>query len=200
MVKQPTAEQTEFQMQSEDFPALPGTQPNDGSAQQMNMNHNIGSNTASIGNSGDGVLDLSNGSRDHENESSAAQDKALKRGVQTSPDGSRHACHIYASLSEKKEKNGKKIQIFFLLFEIRRPRYEYSGQYGEQSIWHGWSSYIHSSGRIESKSGDACNGTRFNWSRIEFEFTRESVSNLWWPILRSTLPVRNELLLAIIFF
>lgn len=109
MVKQPTAEQTEFQMSSEDFPALPGTQLSDGlmsSAQQMNMNHNIGSNTASIGNSGDGILDLSNGSRDLDkshhhlsdlhSESSAAQDKAFKRGVQTSPDGmtKRHICAV----------------------------------------------------------------------------------------------------------
>lgn len=111
MVKQPTAEQTEFQMSSEDFPALPGTQLNDGlmsSAQQMNMNHNIGSNTASIGNSGDGVLDLSNGSRDHDkshhhlsdlqSESSAAQDKAFKRGVQTSPDGM-SIMHIHTRFS-----------------------------------------------------------------------------------------------------
>lgn len=46
MVKQPTAEQTEFQMSSEDFPALPGTQLNDGimssASQQMNMNHATG--------------------------------------------------------------------------------------------------------------------------------------------------------------
>lgn len=47
MVKQPTAEQTEFQMSSEDFPALPGTQLNDGimssaASQGMTMNHNSG--------------------------------------------------------------------------------------------------------------------------------------------------------------
>lgn len=47
MVKQPTAEQTEFQMSSEDFPALPGTQLSDGiltsaASQGMTINHNAG--------------------------------------------------------------------------------------------------------------------------------------------------------------
>lgn len=99
MVKQPTAEQTEFQMSNEDFPALPGTQLNDlmvsSSSQQLNLNHALGS---SMVNSGDG-MDCSNGSRDldgkshhhmsgdMQNDSSSAQDKAFKRGIQTSPDG-----------------------------------------------------------------------------------------------------------------
>ncbi|XP_055302150.1 regulator of gene activity isoform X2 [Sitodiplosis mosellana] len=102
MVKQPTAEQTEFQMSNEDFPALPGTQLNDlmssSSSQQLNLNHNIGGGS-NVGNSGDG-LDCANGStRDMDNKShhhlssdlqgdlSSAQDKAFKRGIQTSPDG-----------------------------------------------------------------------------------------------------------------
>lgn len=100
MVKQPTAEQTEFQMSSEDFPALPGTQLNDlmssSSSQQLNLNHAIGVGSG-IGNSADG-LDHSNGSRDMDkahhhmsvdlqSDSSSAQDKAFKRGIQTSPDG-----------------------------------------------------------------------------------------------------------------
>lgn len=102
MVKQPTAEQTEFQMSNEDFPALPGTQLNDlmssSSSQQLNLNHNIGGGS-NVGNSGDG-LDCANGSsRDMDNkshhhlssdlqgDSSSAQDKAFKRGIQTSPDG-----------------------------------------------------------------------------------------------------------------
>lgn len=99
MVKQPTAEQTEFQMSNEDFPALPGTQLNDlmssSSAQQLNLG-GIGV-CSNVGNSMDG-LDHSNGSRDMDkahhhmtgdlqSDSSSAQDKAFKRGIQTSPDG-----------------------------------------------------------------------------------------------------------------
>lgn len=101
MVKQPTAEQTEFQMSNEDFPALPGTQLNDlmssSSSQQLNLNHSIGGGS-NVVNSGDG-LDCPNGSTrdldgktlhhmsgDMQNDSSA-QDKAFKRGIQTSPDG-----------------------------------------------------------------------------------------------------------------
>lgn len=109
MVKQPTAEQTEFQMSNEDFPALPGTQLSDGmltsSAQQLNLNHNMGGNNNSgVGGGGDGmssVLDHGNGSsRDMDNKlhllsgaigelqsDSVSQDKAFKRGIQTSPDG-----------------------------------------------------------------------------------------------------------------
>lgn len=98
MVKQPTAEQTEFQMSNEDFPALPGTQLNDlmssSSSQQLNLNHAIG---VGSGVGADG-LDHANGSRDMDkahhhmsgdlqNDSSSAQDKAFKRGIQTSPDG-----------------------------------------------------------------------------------------------------------------
>lgn len=102
MVKQPTAEQTEFQMSNEDFPALPGTQLNDlmssSSSQQLNLNHNIGVGS-NVGNSGDG-LDCANGatrdmdnkshhhlSSDMQSDSSSAHDKAFKRGIQTSPDG-----------------------------------------------------------------------------------------------------------------
>lgn len=101
MVKQPTAEQTEFQMSNEDFPALPGTQLNDlmssSSSQQLNLNHSIGGGS-NVVNSGDG-MDCPNGSTrdldgktlhhmsgDMQNDSSA-QDKAFKRGIQTSPDG-----------------------------------------------------------------------------------------------------------------
>lgn len=113
MVKQPTAEQTEFQMSSEDFPALPGTQLTDGlmsssGSQQMGMNHNLGGNTSSsVGGGGGGMggiagsgLDCgsnsldnkahhlgSSGTGDMHNDSVSAQDKAFKRGIQTSPDG-----------------------------------------------------------------------------------------------------------------
>lgn len=116
MVKQPTAEQTEFQMSSEDFPALPGTQLNDGSisassTQQINLSHSLGTNTSSstsgtisgdpMGGLSGTALDCGSGvTRDLENkvhqltsigdlqaESSHSQDKAFKRGIQTSPDG-----------------------------------------------------------------------------------------------------------------
>lgn len=62
MVKQPTAEQTEFQMSSEDFPALPGTQITDGLmtssgsstvAHQItgvNLNHNLSGNSTTNAN------------------------------------------------------------------------------------------------------------------------------------------------------
>lgn len=119
MVKQPTAEQTEFQMSSEDFPALPGTQLTDGimtssASQQIGVSHSLGGNTSSSvtgGNSGmggisGGGLDCGNGSSnldskghhhlsgsggsggvDMQNDSIPVQDKAFKRGIQTSPDG-----------------------------------------------------------------------------------------------------------------
>lgn len=117
MVKQPTAEQTEFQMSSEDFPALPGTQLTDGlmstsASQQLGMNH-LGGNTSSsvsgggggMGGIGGGGLDCGNGqtgnmdnkghlllsgsgnTSDLQSDSVSVQDKAFKRGIQTSPDG-----------------------------------------------------------------------------------------------------------------
>lgn len=127
MVKQPTAEQTEFQMSSEDFPALPGTQLNDGlissaASQQMGLNHNLGGNTSSsvsgggggMGGISGGGLDCGTNSLDTKNhhltntgtgdlqiDTNSAQDKAFKRGIQTSPDGnactidSIHFTHLY---------------------------------------------------------------------------------------------------------
>lgn len=111
MVKQPTAEQSEFQMSNEDFPALPGTQIGDNNSvvQQSNMSHNMNNNAvANLG--GGNVLDLVGGndgknSNHHHNsmigvgmalsaEAVAAQDKAFKRGVQTSPDGMYNIFHI----------------------------------------------------------------------------------------------------------
>lgn len=159
MVKQPTAEQTEFQMSSEDFPALPGTQLSDGiltsaASQGMTINHNagrffrifdsiqfsvalcfayivhlihcascflfsfsffvcvcgsarrlyhtvnhgLGGNVATVG-GGDGInsgIDFGNGAtrdldKSHHHladlQLDSSQDKAFKRGIQTSPDG-----------------------------------------------------------------------------------------------------------------
>lgn len=115
MVKQPTSEQTEFQMSSEDFPALPGTQMSDGlltaaAGQQLGMNHNLGGNTSSsVGGGGGGMGGISGGgldcgtnsldSKNHhmigvvsselQSDSNLMQDKAFKRGIQTSPEGNR---------------------------------------------------------------------------------------------------------------
>lgn len=108
MVKQPTAEQSEFQMSNEDFPALPGTQIGDHSGSQpSNMQHTMNNNSAVIG-GGSSVLDLGGDGKNSNHHGSgavgagmilspeavSAQDKAFKRGVQTSPDGT---CVIYFS-------------------------------------------------------------------------------------------------------
>lgn len=101
MVKQPTAEQSEFQMSNEDFPALPGTQIGDSVPHQSSLTHVLNNNI--VGGGGNSVMDLG-GSMDGKNvnhhgsgaigagmilnpEVVSAQDKAFKRGVQTSPDG-----------------------------------------------------------------------------------------------------------------
>lgn len=103
MVKQPTAEQSEFQMSNEDFPALPGTQIGDNSgSQQSSLSHSL-NNNAVVGGGVNSVLDIggsldAKGSNHHGSgaigagmilnpEAVSAQDKAFKRGVQTSPDG-----------------------------------------------------------------------------------------------------------------
>lgn len=94
-------------MSNEDFPALPGTQIGDsGLSQQPNMSHGLNHNVT-VGGGVNSVLDLSGsldgkGSNHHGSgaigagmilnpEAVSAQDKAFKRGVQTSPDGRR--CH-----------------------------------------------------------------------------------------------------------
>lgn len=124
MVKQPTAEQTEFQMSSEDFPALPGTQLTDGlitssASQQLGMNHSLGGTSSSAVSSGGGGMtsiggsgidcgigvvnmsgsnstdgkglhhgsSTSNSNMEHQSDSISVQDKAFKRGIQTTPDG-----------------------------------------------------------------------------------------------------------------
>jgi len=82
MVKQPTAEQSEFQMSSEDFPALPGTQITDGTLSTNSLGGlHDGADKGSGGGGAAGVgMDL-------QTESVSGNDKAFKRGVQTSPDG-----------------------------------------------------------------------------------------------------------------
>lgn len=81
MVKQPTTEQTEFTMSSEDFPALPGTQNMEGSSNNALSNNIEGAEKLSaVGGGMSMAMDL-------QAEASAMNDKAMKRGVQTSPDG-----------------------------------------------------------------------------------------------------------------
>jgi CCR4-NOT transcription complex subunit 2 len=93
MVKQPTNEQTEFQMSNEDFPALPGTQSTDG---QTTTNNNLNSGLSGNNNLMDGAEKVHSnaggaagmGMDLHADTAGAGNDKqAMKRGVQTSPDG-----------------------------------------------------------------------------------------------------------------
>lgn len=98
MVKQPTSEQSEFQMSSEDFPALPGTQVAGGA---------VGGGPGGVGapGGGDGSGEkglIRDGGQMVGGQGGAAgmgmelqsdslvggvTEKAMKRGVQTSPDG-----------------------------------------------------------------------------------------------------------------
>lgn len=92
MVKQPTAEQSEFQMSSEDFPALPGTQlANDGSMVVNSLgglvdqseNSKSGANSSVVGSGAAvGGLDMPTDSM-----TAALNEKAFQRGVQTSAEG-----------------------------------------------------------------------------------------------------------------
>lgn len=84
MVKQPTAEQSEFTMSSEDFPALPGTQITDGSLSANSLGGNISHDGADKSSSTGGAANVG---MDLQTESVSVNDKAFKRGVQTSPDG-----------------------------------------------------------------------------------------------------------------
>lgn len=79
MVKQPTPEQSEFTMSNEDFPALPGTQITDGSTTSGLSGSMDGSDKGTVNVVGVGM--------DLQNDSSSSNDKAMKRGVQTSSDG-----------------------------------------------------------------------------------------------------------------
>lgn len=102
MVKQPTSEQSEFTMSNEDFPALPGTQISDGTTNSGITENNLdcaektmnaivgGSGLGAVG-SGVGVSGSSGGGSsgraiDHQHDNSS-NDKLVKSGVQTSPDG-----------------------------------------------------------------------------------------------------------------
>lgn len=147
MVKQPTAEQTEFQMSSEDFPALPGTQLTDGliassASQHIGMNHSLGGTSSSAVSSGGGGMtsiggsgiDCGNGAvnmgssgsnasdskglhhgsstsnsnmEHHQSDSISVQEKAFKRGIQTTPDGKCNYTEIFFFSTKK--------NVFFFL-------------------------------------------------------------------------------------
>lgn len=90
MVKQPTAEASEFTMSSEDFPALPGTQSTDGPSPG-------GSVSGDKGISGGVGSDLGSQESTPANRAPGAEkSQAAKRGIQTSPDGK--VTHIPASM------------------------------------------------------------------------------------------------------
>ena len=81
MVKQPTAEASEFTMSSEDFPALPGTQNTDGPSPG-------GSVSGDKGVSGGVSSELGSQESTPANRAPGAEkSQAAKRGIQTSPDG-----------------------------------------------------------------------------------------------------------------
>ncbi|XP_055384296.1 regulator of gene activity [Condylostylus longicornis] len=93
MVKQPTMEHSEFQMSNEDFPALPGTQITDGtnntgSGISDNVMDNAEKNPSLVGGGSGGIGGTGlGGSIEHQNDISSSSENAIKRGVQTSPDG-----------------------------------------------------------------------------------------------------------------
>lgn len=103
MVKQPTSEQTEFTMSSEDFPALPGTQ-NAESGQlaasqglqgvHHHHHHSDHHGADSLGKTGGPIGGAAGMGMDLQNDAGSSNvnmDKgAMKRGVQTSPNGNLH--------------------------------------------------------------------------------------------------------------
>ena len=78
MVKQPTNEASEFTMSSEDFPALPGTQNQDGPSPGGSVSGEKGL---------PGVIGSEISGLDSSAGRGTAVEKATKRGIQTSPDG-----------------------------------------------------------------------------------------------------------------
>ena len=93
MVKQPTAEASEFTMSSEDFPALPGTQNTDGPSPG-------GSVSGDKGISGGVSSELGNQESTPANRAPGAEkSQAAKRGIQTSPDGE-WVCLVSLSVTE----------------------------------------------------------------------------------------------------
>ncbi|XP_066999036.1 regulator of gene activity [Anabrus simplex] len=88
MVKQPTAESSEFTMSSEDFPALPGTQTTDGPSPGGSVSGEKGLTVVGS--------DLNQDSTPANRAPGAEKAQASKRGIQTSPDGK--VTHIPSSM------------------------------------------------------------------------------------------------------
>lgn len=86
MVKQPTTEQTEFTMSNEDFPALPGTQNNEGLTSSSGIGALVVGNNQDVNDKGPaGAVGMG---MDLQSDTMTGNDKAaMKRGVQTSPNG-----------------------------------------------------------------------------------------------------------------
>ncbi|XP_054271553.1 CCR4-NOT transcription complex subunit 2-like isoform X2 [Macrosteles quadrilineatus] len=83
MVKQPTSESSEFTMSSEDFPALPGTASTEGPSPGGSVVSGGGDKTTPASDQPPASQDLVNSRLVLSNDKSLA----LKRGIQTSPDG-----------------------------------------------------------------------------------------------------------------
>jgi CCR4-NOT transcription complex subunit 2 len=85
MVKQPTAESSEFTISSEDFPALPGTQGKD-----LGMGDKGTAPVAQVSeqNNGEGTLDAGTNNNNSASRAPGAERQiAQERGVQTHSDG-----------------------------------------------------------------------------------------------------------------
>lgn len=82
MVKQPTSDSNEFQIHSEDFPALPGSQVQETTTTTSNGSNDASNKSITLGNS-----ELSKDGRFSGDKSISQGGSGMKRGIQTSPDG-----------------------------------------------------------------------------------------------------------------
>lgn len=111
MVKQPTSEQTEFQMSSEDFPALPGTSENiagvvgSGVASQQQHSSSTGMSVSSvIGSSGSGHHQIGMGmGMDGENKNSIGSNLCMDMMQSETVTGGHQmgSSHMTGGVSEK---------------------------------------------------------------------------------------------------
>lgn len=89
MVKQPTSESSEFTMSSEDFPALPGTASTEGPSPGSSVVSSSDKSTSQAMEQNSSQQDLVNSRLVISNDKTLA----LKRGIQTSPDGKQNSKH-----------------------------------------------------------------------------------------------------------
>lgn len=89
MVKQPTSESSEFTMSSEDFPALPGTASTEGPSPGSSVVSSSDKSTSQAMEQNSSQQDLVNSRLVISNDKTLA----LKRGIQTSPDGKQNIKH-----------------------------------------------------------------------------------------------------------